>query len=179
LDVIYLIFLKLAFMRPQFFAAGSTVMSVEERCALSAALALRRPSATYKLLFRASRDGATADVHHTLCCTDGGSASLLTIIEDTTGKVFGGQYQSDNAGRGVEMIRIQGHWASFFSSCSLYGQLFHGQRTRVAFGGIILSANFQSGVNDDDTQEDTEEDSFGFLSPYKFRPVDVETWAVT
>jgi hypothetical protein len=149
-------------------------MSVEERCALSLALAARLPPATYKLLFRASRDGATADAHHRLC-TGGGPVTLLTIIRDTTGKVFGGQYQSDSAGHGVKMIRIQGHWASFSSSCSLYGQLFHGQRTRVAFGGITLSANFQSGVNDDDS----EEDSYGFLSNYKFRPVDVETWSVT
>jgi hypothetical protein len=153
----------------QLFDIGSDVMSYAQGRELSAALSALGAK-TCELRYRASRDGYSAKAHHDRCC---GQGALLTVIKDVTGKVFGGYYARQD-GKAM-MFKAQYGQMRFYNSCSVYGQRFAHDLNSVTFGGVTMSADLERGVNDDDDEEDAR----GFLSPYRFKPLDVETWVVS
>lgn len=160
---------SLSATRLQLFGVGSVVMSYAEGCELSKELSALGVKSC-ELRYRASRDGYSAKAHHDRCY---GQGALLTVVKDVTGKVFGGYYA--RPGGKTLMFRAQYGQMRLYNSCSVYGQRLAHAPISVTFGGATMSADLERGVNDDDNEEDAR----GFLCPYRFKPLDVETWVVS
>ena len=144
-----------------------------------------------KLLFRSSRDGATAAAFHSRCDDEG---PTLTLIKDTDGNVFGGytavvwgsydgwDYLNDRTAFLLTVVNPHADPPALFAS-KVYGYKFYCTSScGPVFGDLAVSGAFDKGssnigkrsyVNATRHSDDTV-----LTGAFYFTPVEVEVWGL-